>query len=155
MLVVGHRARAQLLVNPRETVYGAKRLLGYPFDSSQVREVGAKFPYEIVPDEDQLAAVRFGDTVVGLVQISALILREVKEVAQNHLGEEVNRAVITVPAYYTERQRQAVRHAGALAGFLVERIVNEPTAAALAYAYGRHLQQRVLVYDLGGGTFDA
>jgi molecular chaperone DnaK len=120
-----------------------------------VREIGAKFPYEIVADDERMAAVRFGETVVGLVQISALILREVKEVAQNHLGEEVNRAVITVPAYYTERQRQAVRHAGALAGFQVERIVNEPTAAALAYAYGRHLQQRVLVYDLGGGTFDA
>jgi molecular chaperone DnaK len=83
------------------------------------------------------------------------VLREVKEVAQNHLGEEVNRAVITVPAYYNERQRAAVRHAGALAGFQVERILNEPTAAALAYAFGRKVNQRVLVYDLGGGTFDA
>jgi molecular chaperone DnaK len=79
----------------------------------------------------------------------------VKEVAQNHLGEEVTRAVITVPAYYNERQRECVRRAGALAGFHVERILNEPTAAALAYAYGRSVRQRVLVYDLGGGTFDA
>ncbi|HYG68574.1 MAG TPA: Hsp70 family protein, partial [Anaeromyxobacteraceae bacterium] len=82
-------------------------------------------------------------------------LREVRQVAQHHLGEEVTRAVVTVPAYYSERQRAAVRQAGALAGLHVERILNEPTAAALAYAFGKSLQQRVLVYDLGGGTFDA
>jgi molecular chaperone DnaK len=99
--------------------------------------------------------VRLGGETVSLEQISALVLREVRDVAQNHLREEVNRAVITVPAYYNERQRAAVRHAAALAGLGVERILNEPTAAALAYAYGRHLNQRVLVYDLGGGTFDA
>ena len=102
-----------------------------------------------------LAAVRLGPETLSLEQVSALVLREVKEVAQNHLAEEVNRAVITVPAYYNERQRAAVRNAGALAGLHVERILNEPTAAALAYAFGRHLNQRVLVYDLGGGTFDA
>ncbi len=154
-LVVGHLARAQLLVNPRHTVYGAKRLIGRAFDSAPVREMRGKFPYEIVADADGLAAVRLGEATLTLEQVSALVLREVKDVAQNHLGEEVNRAVITVPAYYSERQRQAVRHAGALAGLQVERILNEPTAAALAYAYGRHLNQRVLVYDLGGGTFDA
>ncbi len=154
-VVVGHLARAQLLVNPRATVYGAKRLLGRPYDSAPVRELKGKFPYEIVEGPAGEAAVRLGWRTLSLEQVSALVLREVKEVAQNHLGEEVNRAVITVPAYYNERQRQAVRHAGALAGLQVERILNEPTAAALAYAYGRHLEQRVLVYDLGGGTFDA
>lgn len=154
-LVVGHLARAQLLTNPRSTVYGAKRLVGRSFESDVVQEIRAKFPYEIVPDENGLAAVRLGPETLSLEQISALVLREVKEVAQNHLGEEVNRAVITVPAYYNERQRAAVRQAGALAGFQVERILNEPTAAALAYAFGRNLHQRVLVYDLGGGTFDA
>jgi molecular chaperone DnaK len=154
-LVVGHLARAQLLTNPRQTVYGAKRLIGRPFDSEVVQEIRSKFAYEIVADANGLASVRLGAETLSLEQVSALILREVKEVAQNHLGEEVNRAVITVPAYYNERQRAAVRQAGALAGLHVERILNEPTAAALAYAYGRHLNQRVLVYDLGGGTFDA
>jgi len=154
-IVVGHLARAQLLTNPRATVYGAKRLIGRPFESEAVQEIRSKFAYEIVPDANGLAAVRLGPETLSLEQISALILREVKEVAQNHLGEEVNRAVITVPAYYNERQRAAVRLAGALAGLHVERILNEPTAAALAYAFGRHLNQRVLVYDLGGGTFDA
>ncbi len=154
-LVVGHLARAQLLTNPRHTVYGAKRLVGRPFESDVVQQLRSKFAYEIVPDAGGLAAVRLGAETLSLEQISALVLHEVKEVAQNHLGEEVNRAVITVPAYYNERQRAAVRNAGALAGLHVERILNEPTAAALAYAYGRHLNQRVLVYDLGGGTFDA
>jgi len=154
-IVVGHLARAQLLTNPKATVYGAKRLVGRPFESDVVQEIRSKFAYEIVADPDGLAAVRLGTETLSLEQISALVLREVKEVAQNHLGEEVNRAVITVPAYYNERQRAAVRLAGALAGLHVERILNEPTAAALAYAFGRHLNQRVLVYDLGGGTFDA
>jgi len=154
-VVVGHLARAQLLVNPRATVFGAKRLVGRPYDSAPVQDLKGKFPYEIVEGRNGEAAVRLGARTLSLEEVSALVLREVKEVAQNHLGEEVNRAVITVPAYYSERQRQAVRHAGALAGLQVERIVNEPTAAALAYAYGRHLEQRVLVYDLGGGTFDA
>src|SRR6266545_4821181 len=154
-IVVGHLAKAQLLTNPRATVYGAKRLVGRPFESEVVQEIQSKFAYEIVPDAQGLAAVRLGPETLSLEQISALILREVKEVAQNHLQEEVNRAVITVPAYYNERQRAAVRLAGALAGLHVERILNEPTAAALAYAFGHHLNQRVLVYDLGGGTFDA
>jgi molecular chaperone DnaK len=154
-IVVGHLAKAQLLTNPRATVYGAKRLVGRPFESDVVQEICSKFAYEIVPDAHGLAAVRLGPETLSLEQVSALILREVKEVAQNHLQEEVNRAVITVPAYYNERQRAAVRLAGALAGLHVERILNEPTAAALAYAFGRHLNQRVLVYDLGGGTFDA
>jgi molecular chaperone DnaK len=154
-IVVGHLARAQLLTNPRSTVHGAKRLIGRAFETEVVQEMREKFAYEIVADGDGLAAVRLGTETLSLEQVAALVLREVKEVAQNHLQEEVNRAVITVPAYYNERQRAAVRQAGALAGLQVERILNEPTAAALAYAYGRHLNQRVLVYDLGGGTFDA
>jgi molecular chaperone DnaK len=154
-IVVGHLARAQLLTNPRATVYGAKRLVGRSFESDVVQEIRSKFAYEIVPDPKGLAAVRLGPETLSLEQVSALILKEVKEVAQNHLQEEVNRAVITVPAYYNERQRAAVRLAGALAGLHVERILNEPTAAALAYAFGRNLNERVLVYDLGGGTFDA
>ena len=154
-LVVGHNARGQALTNPRHTVFGGKRLVGRVFDSEVVQDLATRFPYEITCAEDGGAAVRLSNEVLTLEQVSALILREVKEVAQNHLGEEVNRAVITVPAYYNERQRAAVRNAGGLAGLQVERILNEPTAAALAFAYGRHVNQRVLVYDLGGGTFDA
>ncbi|WP_242333894.1 MULTISPECIES: TIGR02266 family protein [unclassified Anaeromyxobacter] len=154
-VVVGHLARSQLLTNPKTTVSGAKRLIGRAWDTPLVQEIREKYPYEIVPGDEGLAAVRLGPETVSLEQISALVLGEVRDVAQNHLREEVNRAVVTVPAYYNERQRAAVRHAAALAGIQVERILNEPTAAALAYAYGRHLNQRVLVYDLGGGTFDA
>ena len=154
-IVVGHLAKAQRLSNPRDTVYGAKRLVGRPFDSKPVQQIREAFAYDVVSGEDGMAAVELAGHRLSLEQISALVLKEVKEVAQNHLREEVNRAVITVPAYYNERQREAVRRAGALAGLHVERIVNEPTAAALAYAYGRSVRQRVLVYDLGGGTFDA
>ncbi|WP_434391291.1 TIGR02266 family protein [Melittangium boletus] len=154
-LVVGHPAKGQMLTNPRQTVYGAKRLVGRLFDSPIVQQIRDRFAYEIAPGEQGEAAVRLGDRVYSLQQISALILREVREVAQNQLGQSVSRAVITVPAYYNDNQRQAVREAGRLAGLYVERILNEPTAAALAYGFGRKLRQRVLVYDLGGGTFDA
>ncbi len=154
-IAVGQDARAQLLTSPKSTVHGAKRLVGRPFDSPAVQEIRSKLAYEIVPDAEGLAAVRLGGETVTFEQISALVLREVKEVAQDHLLEEVNRAVVTVPAYYNERQRAAVRSAGALAGLRVERILNEPTAAALAYAFGRRVNQRIFVYDLGGGTFDA
>ncbi|WNG36903.1 TIGR02266 family protein [Archangium violaceum] len=154
-LVVGHPAKGQMLTNPRQTVYGAKRLVGRPYESPLVRQIKDRFAYEIAPGEGGEAAVRLGDRIYTLQQISALILREVKEVAQNQLGQPISRAVITVPAYYNDNQRQAVREAGRLAGLHVERILNEPTAAALAYGFGRKLNQRVLVYDLGGGTFDA
>jgi molecular chaperone DnaK len=154
-LIVGHNAKGQLLFNPRNTVYGAKRLVGRAFDEPAVQRILDRFSYEVVAGSDGLCAVRLGPATLSLEQVQALILREVRSVAQDHLGEDVNRAVITVPAYYSERQREAVRRAGALAGLHVERIVNEPTAAALAYAYGRQVRERVLVYDLGGGTFDA
>ncbi|WP_375764832.1 TIGR02266 family protein [Archangium gephyra] len=154
-LVVGHPAKGQMLTNPRQTVYGAKRLVGRPYESPIVQQIKDRFAYEIAPGDNGEAAVRLGDRVYSLQQISALILREVKEVAQNQLGQPVSRAVVTVPAYYNDNQRQAVREAGRLAGLHVERILNEPTAAALAYGFGRKLTQRVLVYDLGGGTFDA
>ncbi|RKH89429.1 TIGR02266 family protein, partial [Corallococcus praedator] len=154
-LVVGHPAKGQMLTNPRQTVYGAKRLVGRPYGSPIVEQIKDRFHYEIAAGQSGEAAVRLGDRIYSLQQISALILREVREVAQNQLGQPISRAVITVPAYYNDNQRQAVREAGKLAGLYVERILNEPTAAALAYGYGRKLNQRVLVYDLGGGTFDA
>jgi molecular chaperone DnaK len=154
-MVLGHPAKGQMLTNPRQTVYGAKRLVGRAYDSPIVQHIKDRFHYEVAPGDNGEAAVKLGNRVFSLQQISALILREVREVAQNQLGQPVSRAVITVPAYYNDNQRQAVREAGQLAGLYIERILNEPTAAALAYGYGRKLQQRILVYDLGGGTFDA
>ncbi|MHB8878650.1 MAG: TIGR02266 family protein, partial [Myxococcaceae bacterium] len=154
-LVVGHPAKGQMLTNPRQTVYGAKRLVGRAFESPVVQQIKDRFHYQIAAGPGGEAAVQLGDRVYSLQQISAMVLREVREIAQNQIGQPVSRAVITVPAYYNDNQRQAVREAGRLAGVHVERILNEPTAAALAYGFGRKLNQRVLVYDLGGGTFDA
>jgi molecular chaperone DnaK len=153
-LMVGHPAKGQLLINPRSTVYGAKRLIGRQFSSPVVSEMIGRFSYEIVAGPRGEAAVRLGNQVFSLQKISSLVLAEVKDLAQQWLGTEVSRAVVTVPAYYNDNQRQAVRAAGALAGLEVERILNEPTAAAIAFAHGRTLEQRVMVYDLGGGTFD-
>ena len=154
-IIVGHAAKGQLLINPQNTVYGAKRLVGRRFESPMVRDLSGRFPYQIVAGPRGEAAVHLADRQLSLQEISSLVLREVKEIAQQWLQTEVNRAVITVPAWYNDNQRNAVREAGELAGLKVERILNEPTAAALAFAHGRKLDQRILVYDLGGGTFDA
>jgi len=154
-LLVGEPARAQLLLNPANTVFGAKRLLGRSFDGPATRACRDRFPYDIVEGRRGEAALRFAGREFSLQQISAFLLAEVREEATRALGEPVTRAVVTVPAYYGDRQRQAVREAGQLAGLQVERIVNEPTAAAIAWAHGRGLSRTVLVYDLGGGTFDA
>jgi len=154
-LIVGHPAKSQLLINPRNTVVGAKRLIGRPYGSQAVTDLAGRFAYQVVAGEKGEAAVKLGDRVFSLQKISALVLAEVRDIAKQWLNSDVTRAVITVPAYYNDNQRQAVREAGALAGLQVERILNEPTAAALAFANGKDLQERVLVYDLGGGTFDA
>ncbi len=154
-LLVGYDAKAQMELNPRNTVYGSKRLIGRPFDSPAVQQMKDRFQYEIIEGPKREAAVRIVGREFSLQQVAAFVLSEMRDEARAYLGEEVSRAVITVPAYYNENQRQAVREAGTLAGFKVERIVNEPTAAALAFGFNRGLDQRVMVYDLGGGTFDA
>ena len=154
-LLVGHPAKAQMVVNPKNTVYGSKRLLGRPFASPTVQACRDRFHYEIVEGPRGTAAVLFAGRVFTLQQVAAYVLAELREVASKALGEEVSRAVVTVPAYYNDHQRQAVREAGLLAGLHVERIVNEPTAAAVAFGFGKGYDKRVLVYDLGGGTFDA
>jgi molecular chaperone DnaK len=142
-------------LNPRNTVYGSKRLIGRPFASQAVQQMKSRFHYEIIEGPKHEAAVRIVGKNFSLQQVAAFILTEIRDIARDLLQEEVNRAVITVPAYFNENQREAVREAGILAGLQVERILNEPTAAALAFGYDRGLDQRVLVYDLGGGTFDA
>jgi molecular chaperone DnaK len=153
-LVVGGLARDQIVTNPKNTVYGAKRLIGRKYDSKVVQALKSYYSYEIVPAENGEAAVSLGGRVYSLPEISAMVLGQVKIIAEQFLQGPITEAVITVPAYYTDNQRQAVKQAGQLAGLVVKRIVNEPTAAALAYGFNRGLDQRILVYDLGGGTFD-
>lgn len=153
-LVVGGVARDQIVTNPKNTVYGAKRLIGRKYDSRLVQALKSYFSYEIVAGPDGEAAVSLGGRVYSMPEISAMVLGQVKVIAEQFLQEPISEVVITVPAYYTDNQRQAVKQAGHLAGLTVKRIVNEPTAAALAYGFNRSLDQRILVYDLGGGTFD-
>ena len=151
-LTVGEPARRRLLTQPERTIYSVKRLMGRGLED--VQQELRLFPFRVEPDSKQVIRVRLGDRVFTPPEISSIILRELKSWAEHHFGETVDRAVITVPAYFNDAQRQATRDAGRLAGLEVLRLVNEPTAAALAY--GLHKAQRglVAVYDLGGGTFD-
>lgn len=151
---VGHPAYAQMELHPDRAIYGSKRLVGRPFDSPVVQEMRGRFLYPIIPGPDGLAAVAIGERIFRLEEVSGLILAELRHIAEEHLKSSVTRAVITVPAYYNENQRLSVRRAGALAGLKVERILNEPTAASITYGRLRGKKQRVLVFDLGGGTFD-
>ncbi|GEJ57357.1 Hsp70 family protein [Anaeromyxobacter diazotrophicus] len=152
--LVGGVAKDQMVTNPKKTIYGAKRLIGRKFNSVVVQELRSYYSYDIVEGPNGEAAVALGDEVRTLPQVSALVLEHVKKIAEAFLGRPMGEAVISVPAYYNDNQRQAVKEAGRLAGFEVKRIVNEPTAAALAYGFNRGLDQKILVYDLGGGTFD-
>ncbi|HZH04379.1 MAG TPA: Hsp70 family protein [Myxococcaceae bacterium] len=153
-LLVGGVAKDQMVTNPRNTIYGAKRLIGRKYNSRVVQELKQYFTYDIVEGPQGEAAVALGDKTYTLPQISGFVLTQVKTIAEQFLGGPIDEAVISVPAYYNDNQRQAVKEAGRQAGFNVKRIVNEPTAAALAYGFNRGLDQKVLVYDLGGGTFD-
>jgi molecular chaperone DnaK len=152
--LVGHDAKRQAQLNPQNTVAAAKRLIGRNFHSKTIEKVRQVFTYELMEGESNEVLVKVRDQVFTLEQISAAILKKIKDVAQESLQAEVDQAVITVPAYFNDRQRQAVRAAGNLAGLRVLRVLNEPTAAALAYGLGKNLSQRVAVFDLGGGTFD-
>ena len=151
-VIVGEPARRRLLTQPGRTIYSVKRLMGR--GPSDVTEELKIFPFQIDPGSENVIRVRLGDRVFTPPEISAFILRELKSWAEQHFGEAVDKAVITVPAYFNDAQRQATKDAGRLAGLEVLRLVNEPTAAALAY--GLHEKQRglVAVYDFGGGTFD-
>jgi molecular chaperone DnaK len=153
-LLVGNVAKDQMVVNPRNTIYGAKRLIGRQFNSKVVQDIKHYFSYEIVEGPNGEAAVVLAGKVYSLPQISAFVLQHCKRVAEATLGQEITEAIVSVPAYYNDNQRNAVKEAGKLAGFNVKRIVNEPTAAALAYGLNRGFDHKVLVYDLGGGTFD-
>ncbi len=155
-ILVGIPAQKQQLTHPDTTIVGGKRLMGRNFHSHVVEQVAEHVGYNIVEGDGGEAAIEILNRPVSLTEISAHVLREIREYVRLQKKEDINRAVVTCPAYFNERQRQAVRVAGAMAGWHVERVLNEPTAAALAYGFGRGLSlRRVLVYDLGGGTFDA
>jgi molecular chaperone DnaK len=153
-IVVGNQAKTRVILDPRNTVSSAKRLIGRYYFSEEVRKARAISQYQITEGPNHSVQIKVRDEVFSLPEISAFVLREMKHVAEQALGRPVTRAVITVPAYFNDNQRQATKDAGRIAGLEVLRILNEPTAAALAYGYGRDLEQRVAVYDLGGGTFD-
>jgi molecular chaperone DnaK len=153
-VLVGGVAKDQLVTNPKNTIYGAKRLIGRKWNSKVVQELRNYYSYDIVEGPGGEAAVLLGGKVHTLPEISAMVLAHVKKIAEAFLQKKIDEAIISVPAYYSDAQRLAVRQAGKLAGFDVKRIVNEPTAAALAYGFSRGLDQKLLVYDLGGGTFD-
>jgi molecular chaperone DnaK len=152
--LVGSLAKRQAITNARNTVFAVKRMMGRKFDTPEVRRVSATYPYKVVKAPNGDAAVDLGGKVMSPPEVSAVILAKMKEYAEDYLGEPVSEAVIAVPAYFDDAQRQATRDAGRIAGLNVLRILNEPTAAALAYGLSRRTNQRVAVYDLGGGTFD-
>ncbi|HIC8644387.1 TPA: molecular chaperone DnaK [Elizabethkingia meningoseptica] len=150
---VGDPAKRQAVTNPTNTVYSIKRFIGTHFkdDGSEV----ARVPYKVVSGPNDTVKVKINDREYTPQEISAMILQKMKKTAEDYLGQEVTRAVITVPAYFNDAQRQATKEAGEIAGLKVERIINEPTAAALAYGLDKnHKDQKIAVYDLGGGTFD-
>ena len=153
-VLVGNSAKRNIITNADNTVYSAKRLIGRFFFSDEVKKAQAVMPYRIVEGEYNSVRIQVRDSVYSLPEISALVLKEMKAVVENYLGYEVKKAVITVPAYFNDNQRQATKDAGRIAGLEVLRILNEPTAAALAYGFGREITQKIAVYDLGGGTFD-
>ncbi len=151
---VGNQAKARVILDPMNTVSSAKRLIGRYFFSEEVRKARAISRYEIVEGPGHSVRIKVRNEEFSLPEISAFILKEMKQIAEQTLGHPVSKAVITVPAYFNDNQRQATKDAGKIAGLDVLRLVNEPTAAALAYGYGKGIRQRVAVYDLGGGTFD-
>ncbi|HEY8145038.1 MAG TPA: molecular chaperone DnaK [Kofleriaceae bacterium] len=152
--LVGQIAKRQAVTNPENTVHAVKRMMGRKFDDPQVERLIATSPYEIVPAENGDAHVKVRGRVFSPPEISAMVLTRMRETAEDYLGEKVTEAVITVPAYFDDAQRQATKDAGRIAGLDVLRIINEPTAAALAYGLDNQAAKRVAVYDLGGGTFD-
>jgi molecular chaperone DnaK len=152
--LVGDPAKRQAVTNPENTVYAAKRLIGRKFDGDSVQKDIQTSPFKIIKADNGDAWVEAKGEKYSPSQISAFTLQKMKETAEKYLGQEVTKAVITVPAYFNDSQRQATKDAGKIAGLEVERIVNEPTAAALAYGLDKKKSGTVAVYDLGGGTFD-
>jgi molecular chaperone DnaK len=152
--LVGHIAKRQAVTNAENTVFAAKRLIGRKWDTPQVKNAMQTCPFHIVEGPHGDCRIKMRDKVYSIPEVSAMVLQEMKMVAEDYLGEEVHKVVVTVPAYFNDNQRQATKDAGAIAGLDVIRIINEPTSAALAYGFGKNIDRTVAVFDLGGGTFD-
>ncbi|MDD3998504.1 MAG: molecular chaperone DnaK [Candidatus Shapirobacteria bacterium] len=152
--LVGDLAKRQMVLNPSDTVFSIKRLMGRRYDDPEVEKTKKIVSYKIVAGKDKMAAVEIEGKIYTPQEISAMILQKAKADAERYLGEKISDAVITVPAYFDDSQRQATKQAGEIAGLNVKRIVNEPTASALAYGLDKKKKGTVAVYDLGGGTFD-
>jgi molecular chaperone DnaK len=152
--LVGQIAKRQAITNPQDTIYASKRLIGRKFSSQQVQESMKVLSYQVVCGDHDDIKIRMGGKDVSLPELAAMVLVELKLDAEAHFGQPVTKAVITVPAYFNDGQRQATKDAGRIAGLDVLRIVNEPTAAALAYGFGKSVNGKIAVFDLGGGTFD-
>ncbi len=152
--LVGHIAKRQAVTNAENTVFAAKRLIGRNFDAAEVQRAIKSVPYKIVQGPNRDPRIQIFGKKHPVPEISATILKQIKEIAEESLHSKVDKVVITVPAYFSDGQRQATKDAGYIAGLDVLRIVNEPTAAALAFGYNRRMNKKIAVYDLGGGTFD-
>jgi len=152
--LVGQIAKRQAITNPENTIFSVKRLMGRKFNSKQVQEALKRLPYKVVEADNGDAHVELRGKRYSPPEISAMILQKMRQTAEDYLGEKVTEAVITVPAYFDDSQRQATKDAGQIAGLNVLRIINEPTAASLAYGLDKKKDERISVYDLGGGTFD-
>jgi molecular chaperone DnaK len=150
--LVGNPAKRQSITNPQKTIFSIKRFMGRRHD--EVTEERSRVPYEVISGENNTARVKVDDQVFSPPEISAMILQKMKQTAEDYLGQKVTDAVVTVPAYFNDAQRQATKDAGKIAGLNVLRILNEPTAAALAYGLDKKSNEKIAVYDLGGGTFD-
>ena len=152
--LVGQIAKRQAITNPENTIFSVKRLVGRKFGAREVKDAQNRLPYKIVEASNGDAHVEIRGKSYSPSEVSAMILTKMKQTAEDYLGEKVTEAVITVPAYFDDSQRQATKDAGQIAGLNVLRIINEPTAASLAYGLDKKKDERIAVYDLGGGTFD-
>lgn len=152
--LVGDVAKRQMILNPKNTIYSVKRLMGRRVSDAEVEKTKKLVPYEIVEGKEKTAAVKVEEKTYAPQEISARVLMKLKKDAEDYLGESVDGAVVTVPAYFDDAQRQATKQAGEIANLKIERIINEPTAAALAYGLDKKNAEKIAVYDLGGGTFD-
>ncbi|MCH7529949.1 Hsp70 family protein, partial [Patescibacteria group bacterium] len=152
--LVGQLAKRQAVTNPNDTVFGIKRFIGHRFEDSEVQKDKKTVPFAVSKSDSDGVLVKMGDKEYRPEEISTMILQKLKTDAEAKLGEKITEAVITVPAYFDDSQRKATKDAGKIAGLDVKRIINEPTAAALAYGFNKKKDEQIIVYDFGGGTFD-